>query len=227
MINVFGLKKLYTCHRDIITTNKSTNKMKKIFFFSLIFLIFIYGCRQQKQVSKRYYVIETPAKENLVLKDSLTTINKYCEVVPVVIFPAFASHKIALRGNTHEIEYFGNHEWATRPSDNLTTIIVNFFDRYKVFKGADTRYWRVIPDYRFETTIYQLEIIDDKDGFLAHLNLEFRLVDINKDKTILKHTADRYQPLDKRKINYFAEAISEMFYNELYNVSKKITTIKE
>ncbi len=201
--------------------------MKKIILFSLIFFAFIYGCRQQKQATKRYYVIEIPAEKNMAFKDSLTTINKYCEIVPANIFPAFASHRIALRGNTHEIEYFNNHEWATRPSDNLTTITINFFDRYKVFKEVDTRYWKIIPEYLFETTIYRLEIVDDKEGFLAHLNLEFRLVDKHKNEIILKHTADKYQPLEKRTINHFAAAISQMFYNELYNVSKKITTISE
>ncbi len=198
--------------------------MNKIFIILLLFLVAFSGCRQQKNITKRYYVLEMPAQEKTVFKDTISNIDKFCEVSPVNVYPAFATNRIALRGNTHEVEYFRNHEWAIRPAENFTNIIIEFFERYEVFKGVDTRYWRTVPDYRLETTIYQLEVLENRKKISARINLEFRLIDIQTDQVILKHSADRYKQLEENKINLFAAAISEMFYQELINTTKKITS---
>lgn len=196
--------------------------MMKFLQIMIVLLVILSGCRQQQEVTKRYYVIEIPAQINTEFKDTLPTINKHCEVSPVNVFPAFATHRIALRGSSHEIEYFRNHEWATRPAENLTTIIVDFFDRYEVFKGVDTRYWKTVPDYHLETTIYQMEIVENRKKLSARLNIEFRFIDQNTGEVILKHTSDKTRELEENKINLFAAEISEMFYEELINISFKL-----
>lgn len=199
--------------------------MNKLVLISILFLITFFGCRQPKEISNRYYVIEMPAEQNYAFKDTLPGIDKFCEVGLVDIFPAFASNRIAVRERSHEIEYFKNHEWATRPAENFTSIIVDFFGRYDVFEGVGKRFWKIIPDYRFETTVYQLEVEQkNKKELAARLNLEFRLIDNHTNEVIIKHSADRRKHLDENKINLFAAAISEMFYQELTNVTKKIAT---
>lgn len=197
--------------------------MNKYFLISLILLTTLFGCRQKQDFTKRYYIIEIPVDQNINLRDTLKSIDKYCEISTADISPAFASHRIAVRENSHEIEYFRNHEWATRPANNLTAIIVEFFERYGLFKGTDTRYWRIIPEYRFETRIYQLEAVQNSKRLSAHLNLEFRLIDKQTNKVIIKHSADRYKELEENNINLFAAAISELFYQELTNMSIKIS----
>lgn len=202
--------------------------MNKLFFISAFLITILFGCRQQQDISKRYYVIEIPAEQNIALKDTLVGINKYCEVKMVEISPPFATQRIAVRGSSHEIEYFRNHEWATRPAENFAAIITEFFDRYKVFKGASRRYWRIVPDYVFETTIYQLEIVENKKDLSARLNVEFRLLDKQTNEVIIKHSVDRRMQLEENKINYFAAAVSEIFYQELINMTEKIAvTIAE
>ncbi len=197
--------------------------MKRSYLFVLLLLIIsVNGCRQQKQIGKRYYIIEMSPKETITKKDTFSTIDKYCEVNPIVIFPAFASKKIAIRKNTHEINYFKNHEWAIRPSKNLTSITVQFLNNYGVFNNASERYWKITPDYQLKTTIYQLQVVEKENRLKAHLNLEIKLIDAETDEIIIRHKADRYKPLEEKTINLFASAIGEMFSNALYNFSKKI-----
>ncbi len=199
-------------------------KFHKLFLVGLFAIALFNGCRQTEQVTKRYYVIEIPSRSVVNTDDTLNTINKYCEVRPVNISPPYASQRIAIREDTHEIDYFSNHEWAIRPSNNLTSIIVDFFEKYNVFKGISTRYWKIMPDFQLETTIYHMQLVNRDNKLSAHLNLELRLIDNQTDELLLKHTADNYQELDKNNINLFAMAISEMFYKEIFSFSKIITS---
>ncbi len=199
-------------------------KNYKLFVLIILTIALFSSCRQTQEVAKRYYIIEIPSENFIDIDNTFTTINKYCEVRPVNISLPFASQRIAIREDTHELDYFRNHEWAIRPSGKMTSIIVEFFERYNIFKGTSTRYWKIKPEFHFETTIHHMQLINRDDELSAHLNLEFRLIDNQTDELLFKHNADNYQKLDKNNINLFAMAVSEMFYKELFSFSKKLTS---
>ncbi len=201
--------------------------MKKICFAISVIMLVGYGCRPKKQDPVSFYVIEIPSEDIIDNDKKFKTIDKYCEISSVDIFPAFASQRIALRGKSHQIEYFRNHKWATLPSEKFTSFIVYFFEKHQIFKGVDKRFRNFEPEYVIETRIFQLEVIENDNGLIAHINFELRLIENESGNILIKHGNKKYSSLEENTINDFSSAISEMFYKELIIFSNKIMSLTE
>ena len=190
-----------------------------------IFLLFalmlaVMGCSNQQSVVKKYYVLETPDDTTLV-DTTKGFIDEFCEVEKVNIYPAFETRQIANRSQSHQISYYSSHEWAVRPAEVLTSMLVDFMEGKSMFNRVATRYWKVSPAYKIETTIYQLEVVNEDNGLAAHLKLEFRLVDADTQEVLTKYQMNQYKTMEEKKINVFATNISEMFYSALDDFSDK------
>ncbi|WP_198314217.1 ABC-type transport auxiliary lipoprotein family protein [Alkalitalea saponilacus] len=188
----------------------------------MIFL-FLSACGSKKTVVKNYYLIElTQTHRAEIISDSVPLIDAWCEIAEIRISPAYAIRDIALRNQSHQIRYFENHEWAVRPSEAVTHMIIDYFSDSNIFKRVATRFWQVIPTYQIQTNINNLEVIQDGRTFYAHLNIELALLDIRADKVILSHSAVRKRELEKRNLNLLAETISEFMFEELSLFSNQI-----
>jgi len=181
------------------------------------------GCGGQKAITTKYYVIEVfdEADETDNSKPE-AHIDKYCEIQPVDVYPAYASTQIANRSNLREITYYAHHQWAIRPSESFTRILLDFFTQKPIFKSASDRFWRVEPTYKIETKVYHLEVIQEKNAFSAHLELEFSLLNASNGTKLLHHRADEKMELEEKDINLLASAIGDIFYRELIKFSIKI-----
>src|SRR5210317_1469776 len=157
--------------------------MNKTIIFIFPLLAFLGSCGSQKVVATKYYVIEIPMDSVLAENKDLTPlIDKNCEISDVDINPAYATMQIANRSSSRALTYYSNHQWAIRPSISFSRIILDYFIHIPVFKNVSDRFWRIQPEYILETTIYHLEVVQDKNTFSAHLNLEFRLIETENDR---------------------------------------------
>jgi uncharacterized lipoprotein YmbA len=189
----------------------------------LIMGIFILtGCGSQKQTVNKYYVIEKPDSLETTSVQQKSVIDDYCEIVPVEVYPAYASQSIANRSSSHEIIYYETHNWAVRPGESFTLLLEDYLSEASVFKGAATRFWKVSPGFRWVTTIYQLEVLEDNKNLVAHLALKFSLYNYESRDLLLSHKANRKKILPEKDLNLFAEIIAEMFYEELNKFSREI-----
>jgi ABC-type uncharacterized transport system auxiliary subunit len=170
----------------------------------------------------RYYVIEIPTDSSEYIYETENTIDQYCEIIPVDIYPAYSSLKVALRSDDYEIIYYSFHQWAVRPSESFTRIMEDYFLHHKVFKGVSTRFWRINPKYKLITSIYRLEVLEEQGQLNAHLSLEFRLVEGENNLLLLSHKVNRKELLNSKDLNLFARAVGEIFYDELNRFSGKI-----
>jgi uncharacterized lipoprotein YmbA len=197
--------------------------MKQVILFGLITALFLAGCGSQKEAIKKYYVIESLNDTTSAAPDSLPAIDAWCEVDEVQVYPAFDTRRIVLRDESHQIRYFGNHEWAVSPADFLTPIIIDYLAENKVFARVADRFWERNPDYRLQTTVFNLEVVSSKrKSFEAHLNLKFDLIDVKTDAILLTHNADRKSELTERDLNLLAAEISQIFNEELTGFSIQI-----
>ena len=57
---------------------------------------------------------------------------------------------------------------------------------------------------------------------MAHLNLEFRIIDNSDEHIILRHQADTTNALKQKDLNLFASEVSNIFYDELKEFTKII-----
>jgi ABC-type uncharacterized transport system auxiliary subunit len=133
----------------------------------------------------------------------------------VEVSPLYEKTQIVNRSDSHEVTFYKYHQWAIRPSVAVRDVIRTFLEGAKLFESVSARYSMAIPDYRFSTTIRRLEVIESKKQFLAHLELEFRIVNDADGRVMIEHTANRTESLAKKELNLFASAISDMLVSEL------------
>lgn len=181
--------------------------------FGLIFLLS--GCLSEKAVITRHYTIEWTGDHEEAGNTGAPVIEGRCEIDQVEVSPMYEKTQIVNRSGSHEVTYYRYHQWAIRPSVAVLEVIRAYLDGSGLFESESARYSRAIPDYRFSTTIHKLEVIESKNQFLAHLDIEFRIIN-NADGTILAdHSSDRTEVLDKKELNLFAGTVSDMLISEL------------
>lgn len=196
--------------------------MKRIPYLILLFYVFS-SCGSQKVITTRYYVIEVDRDSIAVMdvgKDPV--IDQYCEIEQVEVYPAYSSTQIANRSDEMELTYYAYHQWAIRPAESFTRMLQDYFSHVPVFRNTSGRFWQVDPAYRIETTVFHLEVIQENDGFMAHLDLEFILRESDQGNVIVQHQANEKKALADKDLNLLASAVGEIFYAELILFSDKI-----
>lgn len=189
--------------------------MKYILSTALCLMILLSGCLSEKAAVTRLYTIEWSGDREEAQMSDNSPIGGLCEIEQVEVSPLYEKTQIVNRSDSHEVSYYKYHQWAIRPSVAVVQVIRNYLEGAGLFENVSERFSRDIPDYRFSTTIRQLEVIESKNQFLAHLHVEFRIIS-NADGIILvEHSADRTESLEKKELNLFAGTISDMLVSEL------------
>lgn len=194
--------------------------MKKILPVVIIAMLLLGACRSSKPEAPRFYMLEYTAKQDIA-SDTLSALPYSLEIMDIDLNPAFSSHQIAMREDAHEVKYFVNHQWASRPQKSLERFVVNYFNEHAIFENVRRSFWNVQPDFRLYIIIYNLEVVRDRKDFSAHLHLEMWL-ESNEGEVIHRHVADQTRMLEKRSLNLFAQAINNMFYEELNYFANKL-----
>jgi ABC-type uncharacterized transport system auxiliary subunit len=201
--------------------------MKYTLFPILGLMILLTGCLSEKAVITKNYTIEWSDDREGSEGEKPGVIPGRCEIDQIEISPLYEKTQIVNRSDTHEITYYKYHQWALRPSVAVMEVIRTYLEGAHLFESVSTRYSRAIPDYRFSTIIRQLEVIEQKTQFLAHLHIEFRIIDNSDGKILIEHSADRTEPLAEKDMNLFATAISDILVSELRAFEVKIRNHSE
>jgi ABC-type uncharacterized transport system auxiliary subunit len=192
--------------------------MKKLFL--VLVILGMFGCRSSKPVATRFYMIEF-SPSVMIIQNELSPLPFNLEIADIDVHPAFATSQIAMREEDHEVSYFVNHQWATRPQQCLERFTVNFIRHNGIFKHVERKFWSVIPDYRLFVTVYNLEVMRQGRDFYGRLYVEFRLESAAGD-IIESHINDTTRLLEKRNLNLFAKAVNQMYFEELSYFSQKV-----
>ncbi len=195
--------------------------MKK-FILVLFALAFVgFSCGKQSVVRK-YYVLEIPLIPDTTQVFQLINEEATMEVAPVIIAPPFADRRIAIRVRDHELAYFQSHLWATTPRDAMTNLLETYFQRTGLFLTVSSKGWKILPRYELTSFVHQLEVIQNRKRFVAHLQMELFLRDTKQNQVVVYHSFDRYKIIPKKDLNLFARAISNILHMELKAFSQKI-----
>lgn len=194
--------------------------MKKYILIPLLMALALSGCRSSRSVVQHFYLLEPPAEHNMDWPEGLSVIPGSCEILNVNIASAYASHRIAVREDSHQIRYFSFHEWAVRPDQDLSRLLIGFLETHSVFEQIE--YGRLVfpADYILETKVKHMELDNRQKTFHARLHVDFRLFAADRENTFLyHHVADRFQELEKKNINEFVAAVGKLFMEELQSFS--------
>ena len=185
----------------------------------LILLIFtassLTGCLTRAPEATRYYLLDYPAGMEIDLPGNGPFVEKSCIITSVEVYPAYSSHQIAVREHSHEIKYFALNIWAVRPEQSLTNIMTEFLKNHKVFESIHLPGLSTETDFTLNTTVYNLEVVQERRDYYARLKLEYLLKDNQSNQIVHDHRADKRVLLEERDLNLFAAAISEIFVEEL------------
>lgn len=184
-------------------------------FTALGLMILFSGCLSEKSAVTRHYTIEWTSERKEAGNTGAPLIAGRCEIDQVEVHPLYEKTQIVNRSDSHEVSYYKYHQWAIRPSVAVMEVIRTSLENAELFESVSARYSRIIPEYRFLTNIRQLEVIENKNQFLAHLDIEFRIINNADGRILMEHRADRTGALAKKELNLFARAISEMLVSEL------------
>lgn len=175
----------------------------------------ITGCLTRAPEATRYYLLDYPADVKPDFPGNGPFIEKSCLITSVEMYPAYSTHQIAIREDSHEIKYFTLNIWAVRPGQSLTNIMTEFFKNHKVFESVHLPTLITETDLTLGTIVYNLEVVHERRDYYARLNIEYQLKDNQSDQIVHNHRADRRVLLDDRDLNLFAAAISSIFIEEL------------
>jgi ABC-type uncharacterized transport system auxiliary subunit len=176
----------------------------------------------QKQPTSRYYVIEPPDSLNLPVLTESSALDGYCEVAPVEVYPAYATQSIAQRRESNEIVYYSYHHWAVRPGETMTLLLEESMGRASLFEGVSTRFWKIQPAYKLETTVFHLEALRENDDMFARFSIRFRLISTRDNESLVVHQANRKERLPRKDLNLYAQTVGELFHEELQRFAQKI-----
>jgi len=199
--------------------------MKKLLLIIVGFSFLLVGCFGGKSVAPTFYLIEFPFDDEVTLTEKDN--DEVVEPIPISIsdvdvHPAFSSHEIAIREDSHELRYFANHKWANRPEQNLARIMENYFERHEYFMTIDSRKFALRDYYTVKSYVNRLEIVKNGKQYSAYLHLEIILREGATSKVVFKHVANRSELLKERNLNMFASAVSRMFLEELKLFSQNL-----
>ena len=189
--------------------------MKYTLITVLGLMMLVSGCLSEKNVITRHYTIEWSGNLNEAGTTNGPLIPGRCEIDQVEISPMYEKTQIVNRSGSHEVTYYKYHQWAIRPSVAVMEVIRTYLEDADVFESVSARYSRNIPDYRFSTNIRRLEVIESKNLFQAHLELDLKLINNADGRILIDHKANRTEDLAKKELNLFASAISNMLVSEL------------
>ncbi len=196
--------------------------MKKILLLIIFPMLLFSGCRSSQPITQQYYLLELPAEYEGAWPEGVTALPGICLINTTDILAAYATHQIAVREDSHQIRYFGFNEWAIRPEQAFTRLVLDFYEAHPVFEQI--KYGRVVQptDFVIDTQVIAVELDAREEDFQARLKLHFLLTGAEDDQVLQSHRVERIAPLESKDLNSFASAVSHMFTEELHAFSVEI-----
>lgn len=196
-------------------------RLTKALFVLLILGLGLTSC-SKKAIIRRYYVLEN---QLTIPKNTYGIEQAFPYKVDVRDFrvsKAFDQTRIAIRSESHELNYYFYHHWAVRPASAISDLVYSLIDRSGIFQRCSREY-SLNPDFKITGIVRVIERIQTKDSTAAHIQATFQLFDAQSDLEALRYEFDRTTLLNKNKsMNKFAGAMSEILREEIESFIKKI-----
>lgn len=193
----------------------------KVILVLLIVGIGLSSC-SKKVMIRRYYVLESPA----AIQQQDFGIDKAfpyrVDIRDFRVAKAFDQTRIAIRSESHELNYYFYHHWAVRPASAISDLVYYFIDRAGIFISCSSEY-SLNPDYLVTGLVHSIERIQTEDSVAAHIHATFQLINAKSELEVLRYEFDRSVVLTKDKsMNKFAGAVSDILCQETEKFVRKM-----
>ena len=172
----------------------------------LLASLLLSGCAK-KAIIRKYYVLEADNAGSM-FNLNIEPLPYRVDVRDFYVSKAFEQARIAVRSESHELDYFFYHNWAVRPSSAIADIIHSLFVRENIFRTC-RRGHSLRPDYWITGQIYALERIHNRDQKASHLSGIIELIDGRNETPVVRYEFDQTaELLEDRSMNGFAKSLS-------------------
>jgi len=195
--------------------------MKRSFLLVLPFAIALLSCGT-RSIIREYYIIEFPVTIDSVTVNQPPLYDGFCEIQPIQITPAYAGTRIAVRTESHRLNYYVQNEWAVRPEESISALMENYLRSRKLFSGISTRSFKAYPNFELYSHVHHLEAVEVENRLKAHLHIDWELYDRNSGHLVVFHSFETSRFLLRKDINLLATTISNILEEELQKFADKI-----
>ena len=187
--------------------------MKKITLLALLLVsIFISSCSlfsSSKQQVKHYYQIYYTPDNSTKPPIEATLRIKSFDADKI-----YKRYNMVYRSSFEEMFYYNTHFWATKPSDMITDLVANHFQKQHVFSDITVSMDKK-PNYVVSGRIMALDEIVEGEKSYARVSIFFELKDYKTDKTIITHTFEKRLEAEEQKPLYIVRAMGEIINSEI------------
>ncbi len=180
--------------------------MKKI--VAILALILISSC--SKPITKQFYLLSYQPDQ---LTDRLQE-EPYPFTIrlrPFEIEKAYSKPNIVYRRSPYELEYYGYHQWAVRPTDMMTDQIYSHLEGLKLVTSTVRRLdEKGKPDYELAGTVIAMEEYDSEDTWFAHLKIRMILTRLSDGEVVYNRLYDQRKIVDTHSPLHVVRTLSEL-----------------
>lgn len=197
--------------------------MKKLL---LVLFLFLFGLSflqcGKRAILRKYYLLydEDVSQEELPAESARLPFS--VDIRDFRVSRAYNQTRIALRSQSHELNYYFYHHWAVRPSAAIADLVYSVIQKSGTFRRC-SRGYTFNPDYFITGQIDQIERLQKGKKAFAHITADFVLMDYRSELPALQHHLEQTVELENEKsMNSFAQTISEILHNETEIFIQKI-----
>ncbi|MBD3225772.1 MAG: hypothetical protein GF313_13670 [Caldithrix sp.] len=194
-----------------------TSKSMLLILMITIALFTLQACTGEMKTTHYYILTALPTDDAIdyAAIDSMQTLPYSIEISPFNIVRAYDTDRIAVRTNSNELKYYFYHKWAENPAGAIRFFVWKHIKESNLFKQAELTMVEEVPQFRVRGIIHHIERTDINNTAEARLSISLELIDLNSGTTVVKHSINRYAPINTTTgMNIFARNISELLAEE-------------
>jgi len=123
--------------------------------------------------------------------------------------------RIIYRVSPFEINYYGYHFWADKPSKLLRSSLIQFLEKTRLFPLLVLEPLKAKADWAFRWTVYRMEEVDEAASWFARLSMKIEVADVKSEKVLASRTFDRREPMSKKDVGELPDKLSKILIEEL------------
>jgi ABC-type uncharacterized transport system auxiliary subunit len=171
--------------------------------------------------SKRYFQIAL----SLDLEDLIhPLIGKVLYIEPVRTDPLYDDFRILYRVSPYELKYYSYDFWAKKPDTLLREAMGSYLDKRRGFSRVVLDVLQADPEITLRSYVRLVEEVDTRQAWFGRLAMDLEFLEFKSGRSLAKHSFDRRQPLEAKKVRFLPSTISSILKEEL---DKAVTVLAE
>ena len=179
--------------------------VKRSFLFLLLCSLVLAAC-SKKQIIRQYYVIELPQVTKVPETEQL---HYNVDVRNFRVGQAFDQTRIAVRTDSHELNYYYYHHWAVKPSQAVADVVYEYLEQTNLFTQT-FRGFSYSPDYLVTGEVKSLERVQKNNSWYARIDVRLELIDAENELSVVENETNLSRALDGKSMNEFAIVSSQL-----------------